>query len=256
VTGRPLTPKQRRFVEEYLVDLNAKRAAIRAGYSARTAEQLGYQLLQNPSVAEAIERAQQARSERTRITQDEVLRYWWDQATADPNELIELQRVCCRYCHGVGHRYQRTNAELERDLAAHERLVARWRADDGPAPAFDAKGGPGYDVCREPHPECPECCGEGIERLFVKDTRTVSRAARRIYAGVKQTRDGFEIKLRDQDSALLKVAKHLGMFTERAEAPASLKSPEEAASEIERLLTRVRGRMAAQRAPVALVDAA
>jgi phage terminase small subunit len=68
-----LTPKQARFVEEYLIDLNATRAAIRAGYSARTAEQQGPRLLGNVGVAAAIREAQQARSKRTEITSDRVL---------------------------------------------------------------------------------------------------------------------------------------------------------------------------------------
>jgi phage terminase small subunit len=50
-----MTPKQLAFVREFAIDRNAKQAAIRAGYSERTAEQQGYQLLQNPSVSEAIE---------------------------------------------------------------------------------------------------------------------------------------------------------------------------------------------------------
>lgn len=69
-----LTPKQQRFVDEYLVDLNATRAAIRAGYSVKSAEMLGYQLLQKTTVAAAVTQAQQKRSERTEITQDMVLK--------------------------------------------------------------------------------------------------------------------------------------------------------------------------------------
>lgn len=68
-----LNPKQRRFVEEYLVDLNATQAAIRAGYSKKTAQEQGSRLLSNVMVAEAIQVAQQARSRRTEITQDRVL---------------------------------------------------------------------------------------------------------------------------------------------------------------------------------------
>lgn len=69
-----LTAKQSRFVDEYLVDLNATQAAIRAGYSAKTAEQQAYQLLQKTSVQEAIAQAKQAREQRTQITADLVLR--------------------------------------------------------------------------------------------------------------------------------------------------------------------------------------
>ena len=68
-----MTPKQQRFVQEYLVDLSAKRAALSAGYSPKTAEQQGYQLLQKPSVQAAIAAAQVDRSKRTEITADRVL---------------------------------------------------------------------------------------------------------------------------------------------------------------------------------------
>jgi phage terminase small subunit len=68
-----LTDKQAQFVAEYLIDLNATQAAIRAGYSAKTAEQQAYQLLQKTSVSAAIAAAQQKRAERTEITQDRVL---------------------------------------------------------------------------------------------------------------------------------------------------------------------------------------
>ena len=68
-----LTDKQRRFVEEYLVDLNATAAARRAGYSERTADHIGPELLGKTWVAVAIQEAMQQRSRRTEITQDRVL---------------------------------------------------------------------------------------------------------------------------------------------------------------------------------------
>lgn len=68
-----LTAKQRRFVEEYLVDLNATQAAIRAGYSKKTARQIGEENLSKPDIAAAVREAQEARSARTEITQDMVL---------------------------------------------------------------------------------------------------------------------------------------------------------------------------------------
>src|SRR3546814_8117 len=69
-----LTDKQRRFVEEYLVDLNATQAAIRAGYSKKTAASIGEENLRKPDIAKAIQEAQAARSKRTEITQDQVLK--------------------------------------------------------------------------------------------------------------------------------------------------------------------------------------
>lgn len=69
-----LTAKRRLFVEEYLRDLNATQAAIRAGYSQRRAQEIGSQLLRVPEVAEAIQTALAERSKRTQIDADYVLR--------------------------------------------------------------------------------------------------------------------------------------------------------------------------------------
>lgn len=68
-----MTPKQRRFVDEYLTDLNATQAAIRAGYSEKTAAAIGAENLIKPQIAAAIQEAMQARSARTLITADRVL---------------------------------------------------------------------------------------------------------------------------------------------------------------------------------------
>lgn len=68
-----LTPKQQRFVDEYLVDLNATQAAIRAGYSAKTADQQGSRLLANVKVAAAIREARADLQARTQVTQEWVI---------------------------------------------------------------------------------------------------------------------------------------------------------------------------------------
>lgn len=68
-----MTPRQSRFVDEYLCDLVATKAAIRAGYSPRRASEIGYQLLQKTTVQKAITERMNARAQRTGITQDKVL---------------------------------------------------------------------------------------------------------------------------------------------------------------------------------------
>lgn len=71
-----LTAKQKRFVEEYLIDLNATQAAIRAGYKVskiKSANEIGSQLLKITQVSEAIEKALAERSRRTGISQDRVI---------------------------------------------------------------------------------------------------------------------------------------------------------------------------------------
>jgi phage terminase small subunit len=69
-----MTPKQERFVEEYLVDLNATQAAVRAGYSARTAREIGRENLDKPDIQAALQTAFAARSQRVEIDQDWVIR--------------------------------------------------------------------------------------------------------------------------------------------------------------------------------------
>lgn len=69
----PLTNKQQRFVDEYLLDLNAAAAAVRAGYGAKNADVVGSQNLAKPNVAAAIRERMADRRQRTEITQDRVL---------------------------------------------------------------------------------------------------------------------------------------------------------------------------------------
>ena len=68
-----LTPKQERFVEEYLVDLNGTQAAIRAGYSPKTANEQASVMLAKPSIQEAVQAQRAKVSERTMRTVDDVM---------------------------------------------------------------------------------------------------------------------------------------------------------------------------------------
>ena len=72
--SKKLTPRQQRFVDEYLIDLNATQAAIRAGYSKKTAPGIGCENLIKPNIADAIAKAQEKRTERTEVTQDYVIK--------------------------------------------------------------------------------------------------------------------------------------------------------------------------------------
>lgn len=69
-----LTDKQQRFVEEYLIDLNATQDAIRAGYSVKTADRIGPELLGKTCVLNEIEKAKAERSKRTGVTADRVIK--------------------------------------------------------------------------------------------------------------------------------------------------------------------------------------
>ena len=82
-----LTPKQQRFVENYLLDLNATQAAIRAGYSERTANQQGPRLLENEDVRKAIDAGKVKRSEKLDVDAEWVLQRLVDEAEADLADL-------------------------------------------------------------------------------------------------------------------------------------------------------------------------
>jgi phage terminase small subunit len=71
---KELTPKQKRFVDEYLIDLNATQAAIRAGYKEKTARFIAAENLTKPIIQEVIQKAMNERSKRTEVTQDRTLK--------------------------------------------------------------------------------------------------------------------------------------------------------------------------------------
>lgn len=84
-----MAPKQQRFVEEYLLDLNATQAAIRAGYSAKTAYSMGQRLLKNVEVSQAILEAKTGRSQRTGVNADWLLQRLAMEAEADMADLYD-----------------------------------------------------------------------------------------------------------------------------------------------------------------------
>lgn len=206
-----LTELQARFVIEYLIDMDKTAAYQRAGYKSQgeTGAAAARRLYRNVSVNRAIRDALTARERRTQITQDAVLKMWWDIATADVNELTEYRRLCCRHCWGFGYNYQ------WRDVVEYEDAVKKATAANKPPPKD--VGGYGYDDSLDPNPDCPRCNGAGIGRAHFHDTRDLTGAARRLFAGVKEGKFGVEVITRNQDDALKMVAQHLGMVKNRTE---------------------------------------
>lgn len=212
----PETRRRKLFVKEYLIDLNGRAAAVRAGYSEQTARTIACELLQIPAIRQAIDAAMAAREKRLDITADKVLARMWAIATAPAAELIELRRGCCRYCWGKNHQYQRTPREMAEAIRDYERAQAMAQAKgEAFTQEFSTGGGIGFDPRLDPNSKCPECHGQGVEVVFPKDTRDMSPEAKLLYAGVKTTQHGLEIKTHDQAGMLVNVGKHLGMFTER-----------------------------------------
>lgn len=173
-TNKPLPPKVQRFIDEYLVDMNGSAAYKRAGYTAtgNSAEVCARRLLRNVQVSSEIARRRDVTAEKLDISREEALAEAWAIVKADPRELIEYRRFACPVCYEDGHEGDR----------------------------------------RDPVPACLQCHGDGLADVIVKDTRKLSPQARALYAGVKMTKDGLEVKMHSKLDALEKVFRHLGMY--------------------------------------------
>ena len=91
-----LTEKQKRFCDEYLIDLNATQAAIRAGYSVKNADKIGSELLGKTRVSETISRKIAERSKRTGINQDRVIQELARIAFVNPQNVIDSEDASVR----------------------------------------------------------------------------------------------------------------------------------------------------------------
>lgn len=213
-----------RFVEEYCKDRNGTQAAVRAGYSSNldTAGVTAARLLSDARIQALIVEQMARVSQEAKIEAADILREWLDVATADPAKLSHVRQVNCRHCWGVGHEYQwkaREYAEAcDRAMKAYEAALAKH--SKGPAPTLempDCSGGFGFSRIAEPNPACPECEGEGVEDVIIADLASLSGPERKLFAGIKRTRNGVEVVMRDQDKARDNLAKYLGMLVERKE---------------------------------------
>ena len=91
-----LTPKQQLFCDEYLIDLNATQAAIRAGYSPDSARQIGAENMAKPSIRAYIDKAMAERSKRTGINQDRIIMELARIGLINPDKLINFGEATVR----------------------------------------------------------------------------------------------------------------------------------------------------------------
>ena len=110
--AKKLTPKQQMFCDEYLIDLNATQAAIRAGYSERTAYRIGSELLQKTSVQEKLQERMHDREVRTEITQDKVLKELAAIAFSNGSDYAKVITKTCKNKRGEEVEYQDVELEL------------------------------------------------------------------------------------------------------------------------------------------------
>lgn len=172
-------------------------------------------LMTNPDVRALINDLKEQRIAEVGVEINDIVRKLYRRAAADPSELMEVRRTCCRYCWGIDNQYQHTPAEWRELMERYRAAVVRAEANGGKVPDEPpVRGGVGFDKRMPPNDDCPECFGEGVEDILIKDTRNLSPEARELYAGVKQTRNGIEVLTNSQDAALEKLGRHLAMFTD------------------------------------------
>ena len=116
-----LTPRQKRFVEEYLIDLNATAAAKRAGYSPKWAYNVGPSVRRIPKVAEEIDRALAERAERTKITADRVVIELAKVAFGDCQRLLAKEGI--QIHGGIGFTWEHDAHLYVKRLKSYEALL-------------------------------------------------------------------------------------------------------------------------------------
>ena len=129
-----LNARQQAFVREYLIDLNATQAAIRAGYSPATAKQIGSRLLTHVDVSAAVVEAQAGRARRTEVTQDWVVKRLAEEADDRGRGASHAARVSALKLLGehVGMWAAKTPLEQFLDslpAATRERILGELAAD-------------------------------------------------------------------------------------------------------------------------------
>lgn len=202
-----LKPEHHLFVAYYVAGISdedggntnrLRRACMHAGF----ATSYGHTLLKDPDMQDAIEARLDRVTMPLAIEARDVLQNWIDIATADPTLIARVERTCCRWCWGINHAYQWSPAEFEAERALAEKLMR---------PPPQDIGGQDWTENQDPNPDCPQCSGEGTVRLFHADMRNLATREKRLIAGIQQTKDGIKVLYRDQDAALMCIAKALNM---------------------------------------------
>lgn len=199
-----ISEQQALFAESVVVGKTLTEAYRLAGYLAEgnSAHAAASRLFRNVKVSRAIRFLRDQRQRRLVAIEGEIIHQLVSIASADPNEISQLRRVNCRYCWGEDNRYQ------WRDVEEFNKAEAKALTDGKPEPDF---GGVGFVDSSVPNPDCPKCGGEGTEAIFFTDTTMLDGPARWLFAGVKQTMNGLEVKMANQDAARRELLKYIQM---------------------------------------------
>lgn len=224
-----LTVKQAKFAEVWVKTGNATEAYRQAynvaNMSDETIGRTAHALTKHRKIDAIYKKATEGSVQAAVMDRMEVMRHLVQIAEADPSRVVTHRRICCRHCYGIGHAYQWRDPEeyyetLAKAMDDHARATQRAAKAGDPAPAVELPtdaGGYGWRKPNKPHPDCPRCYGEGFGDVFIRDMDDLTGPERRLIAGIKQTKEGIEIKMRDQDGALNTIAQVLKMLVQRSE---------------------------------------
>jgi len=228
-----LTVRERRYVDIFIVCLDARDAARRAGYG--DAERAIGDLLADKRVRAAIRERQDAVSELASITAADVRRELKQIYEADSTELSGVWKIPCRHCWGINNQYQYTGPEMMYIERAHAYGGDGWpmtciTAEFGgelykhahaafiagrQSRPLDTKGGDGYSRNEAVNPNCPQCSGQGTPMAYVCDTRRLSEGARRMYQGLRMAEGRLEIVSMDRQRIREMLARDVHVGVER-----------------------------------------
>ncbi len=211
-----LPPNHKLFIEYFLLEGNASQAALKVGYSSNVGAR-GFELRHRTPIKQIIEARLDERVARVRMTREQVMERIENITIADPNDLVENRRVCCRHCWGGAEfKYMETPSEQRKRKKEYQEKVRKAESEGTEIPLDDDDEYMlGYNGTKDPNPECPECWGEGVERVIFKDTRKLNPAARALLKGVKLGKDGKEIMVHDQMKPVEMLAKHHKIYEDK-----------------------------------------
>lgn len=219
--NQTLTAKQEAFANA-IADPQSK-GPLKAYRSVYDAEKMSdaavsvaaSRLLANARIALRVAEIRNANAKTLQLDGLGVLREWVTIATADPAELVKTRVFCCRHCYGEGGAYQWKNEdEYARAVAEVIDFNSVWTERKFQKAMPSCEGGFGFDHMAPPNAECVSCRGAGVTVDIITDTHALSPAGRKLYAGIKRTKDGLQVLMRDQDGALAALAKYFGVTPE------------------------------------------
>jgi len=166
--------KQQRFAVEYAKDMDARAAALRAGYSQGYAESAGTLLLGNPSINKLVARELRYVANIAGLTPARMISHLLDVVKADPSRISWVETRPCLNCYDDEQRLAFANVPPESGMSLDK-----------------------------PNVDCKLCRGQGIQQTRLADTKTLTRGERELLLGYKTDKDGnISVKIKDKSKEL------------------------------------------------------